>query len=189
MAGSGAAASVDVTHGFRRRGFSGMLGSQRRRMRAQQLPRWLLPPALPDLYGRRMYDVMVVWENAHAFPDQTPETEDYASIWKSADKIVYSTTLREVNSCSGPGSRASLTPRRSEAQVRVGGRYQHRRTTPRGERAQGWTLVDECHLFVSPAIVGGGNAWLPDDLRVDLKLIDQRRFGNGVVYLRYAVSP
>ena len=49
-------------------------------------------------------------------------------------------------------------------------------------------LVDEYQLFVGPALVGGGNPFFPDDVRLDLELRDERRFGNGVVYLRYGVK-
>ena len=46
-------------------------------------------------------------------------------------------------------------------------------------------LVDEYHLLVSPVVVGGGTAALPDKVRLDLELVSERRFGNGVVHLHY----
>jgi len=135
------------------------------------------------LYGRRMYDVMVAWESVD---DEALVTREYAAIWRSADKVVFSTTLEEVGS-----TRTRLERRFDPDAVRrlketatqdlsVGGPHLAAQALREG-------LVDECLLFLSPVVVGGGNRALPDDVRLDLELLDERRFGNGVVYLRYGV--
>ncbi|WP_433411479.1 dihydrofolate reductase family protein [Microtetraspora malaysiensis] len=138
------------------------------------------------LYGRRMYDTMAYWETAHTVPGQEPFILEWARIWRAADKIVYSTTLREV---AGERTRIERTfdpeaVRRLKAEtdldIAVAGPHLAAQAIRAG-------LVDEYHLFVGPAIVGGGTAFFPDDVRVDLKLLDERRFGNGMVHLRYGV--
>jgi dihydrofolate reductase len=134
------------------------------------------------LYGRRLYEVMVAWETIDA-PDE-PVMQDYAEIWRSADKIVYSTTLEEPTSARTRIERefepeavrqlkASAT-----ADLGVGG-------AELAARAIGAGLVDELRLFLAPVIVGGGKRALPDGVRLPLELREDRRFGNGTVYLRY----
>jgi riboflavin biosynthesis pyrimidine reductase len=49
-------------------------------------------------------------------------------------------------------------------------------------------LVDECHLFITPVVVGGGKQSLPNKVPLKLELLDERRFGNGVVHLHYRAS-
>ncbi|MDQ3772459.1 MAG: dihydrofolate reductase family protein [Actinomycetota bacterium] len=139
------------------------------------------------LMGRRMYETMVYWETAHTVPDQPPFVLEYARIWQAADKIVYSTTLDEVASertrierTFDPDSVRKLKAD-SDLDLTIDGPH----LAAQAIRAR---LVDEYQPIVGPAIVGGGNRYLPDDVRVDLELLDERRFGNGVVYLRYRTS-
>jgi dihydrofolate reductase len=136
------------------------------------------------LYGRRMYEVMVFWETMTTAPDEPPVMRDYTQIWQAADKIVYSTSLESVSSARTRIER-DFDPdaiRELKASLRqdisVGGPALAGQALRAG-------LVDECHLLVSPVVVGGGNPSLPDDVRVDLELLDERRFGNGVVHLHY----
>ncbi|MGH2590077.1 MAG: dihydrofolate reductase family protein [Actinomycetota bacterium] len=136
------------------------------------------------LYGRRMYEVMRYWETAHTAPDQPPFILEYAQIWQGADKIVYSRTLDEVSSARTRIEREfdPETVRRMKAtagrDLSVGGPALAAQAIAAG-------LVDELSLFVAPVVVGGGTRALPDDVRWDLDLVDERRFGNGVVHLRY----
>jgi dihydrofolate reductase len=135
------------------------------------------------LYGRRMYETMVYWETAPA-PGDPPAAQDFAAVWQAADKVVYSTTLREVSSGRT----------RIEREFDADAIRELKATTSRditvggpGLAAQALSagLVDELQLFLTPVIVGGGTSALPDGLRLDLELLDDRRFSNGVVYLRY----
>jgi dihydrofolate reductase len=135
------------------------------------------------LYGRRMYEVMVAWETL-PLADQPPFLRDYAELWRAADKIAYSKTLETVSSAKTRIERAfdpaavQQLKARSERDLSVGGPELAAQAIEAG-------LVDEWHLFVSPIAVGGGNQSLPDHVRVDLELLDERRFGNGVVHLHY----
>ena len=133
------------------------------------------------LYGRRLYDVMVAWET---IDDEQPFIKDYAQIWRAADKVVYSRTLEEVSSARTRIER-NFDPdviRRMKAEMErdigVGGPELAGQAIRAG-------LVDEIQLFLSPVVVGGGTRALPDDVRVELELLDERRFDNGVVYLRF----
>lgn len=139
------------------------------------------------LYGRRMYEMMVFWETAHTLPDAPPFIVDYARTWQAANKVVYSTTLEQVTSARTRIER-TFDPeavRRLKAEsdhdLSVDGPHLAAQAIRAG-------LVDEYQLIVGPAIVGGGNPFFPDDVRVDLELLDERRFGNGVVFLRYGVK-
>ena len=135
------------------------------------------------LYGRRMYDVMVYWETA-TLADQSPVVQDYAKIWQAADKIVYSRTLETVSSARTRIERdfdpdaVRQMKERARRDITVGGPDLAAEAIRAG-------LVDEYHLFLTPIVVGGGNQSLPDDVRVQLELLDERRFGNGVVHLHY----
>jgi dihydrofolate reductase len=140
-----------------------------------------------NLYGRRMYETMVYWETAHTAPEQPPFILEYARIWQATDKVVYSTRLNEVASARtriertfDPDAVRKLKVE-SDLDITVEGPHLAAQAIRAG-------LVDEYQLFVGPAIVGGGNPFFPADVRVDLKLCDERRFGNGVVYLRYGVN-
>jgi dihydrofolate reductase len=139
------------------------------------------------LYGRRMYETMVFWETAHTLADQPPVVRDYTTIWQAADKVVFSSTLDAVSSAKTRIER-DFEPeaiRQLKAQtsrdISVGGPHL---------AAHAWAagLVDECHLFLTPVIVGGGTAALPKDVRMNLELLDQRPFANGVVHLHYATG-
>jgi dihydrofolate reductase len=138
------------------------------------------------LYGRRMYDVMAAWETAHTFDDQRPVMQDFARIWQAADKLVYSRTLDSVSSARTRIERAfdpdavRQLKAAAERDITVGGPHLAAEALRAG-------LVDELQLFLTPVIVGGGNAALPNQLRLNLELLDERSFGSGVVYLRYAV--
>jgi dihydrofolate reductase len=137
------------------------------------------------LYGRRMYEVMVSWETL-ALADQPPVTRDFAEIWRAADKVVYSTTLDAVSS-----ARTRIERGFDPAAVREMKDLAERDISVGGPELAGQAiragLVDECHLFVSPIVVGPGKPSLPDHVRVTLEMMDVRRFGNGVVYLRYSL--
>jgi dihydrofolate reductase len=136
------------------------------------------------LYGRRMYEVMEYWETAHILPDQPPVVQDFAKIWRAADKIVYSKTLGTVSSAKTRIERAfdpeavRQMKAAAERDLSVGG-------PELGAQAIKSGLVDEVQLFLSPVVVGGGNPSLPKGVRLKLELLDERRFGNGVVYLHY----
>jgi dihydrofolate reductase len=139
------------------------------------------------LYGRRLYEVMVFWETALAQPNQSPPVLDYAKLWQAADKIVYSTTLETASS-----ARTRIERRFDPHAVQAMKDAADRDLTVGGPALAAHAfragLVDEVHLFVSPITVGGGNPFLPARLRLDLQLLDERRFDNGVVYLQYRVS-
>jgi dihydrofolate reductase len=136
------------------------------------------------LYGRRMYETMVYWETAAG---AAPVARDFAEIWRAADKIVYSTTLETVSSARTRIER-DFDPdavRRLKAtagrDVTVGG-------PGLAAQAIGAGLVDECHLFLVPAVVGGGKRALPDGVRLELELLDERRFGSGVAHLHHRIT-
>jgi dihydrofolate reductase len=138
------------------------------------------------LYGRRMYEVMRYWEIAH-LAEQSPFMRDYAEIWQAADKIVYSKTLETVSSARTRIERdfdpEAVRQLKASAgrDISVGGPDLAAQAIKAG-------LVDEFHLFVSPVVVGGGNQSLPDKVRLKLELLDERRFGNGVVHLHYRTA-
>lgn len=138
------------------------------------------------LYGRRMYEVMVFWETLSTGADEPPVMRDFAQLWRAADKVVYSTTLETVSS-----ARTRLEREFDPDAVRQMKATADRDITVGGPDLAGQAmaagLVDECHLFVSPVVVGGGTRALPDDVRLELELLDERRFGNGVVHLHYRV--
>jgi dihydrofolate reductase len=136
------------------------------------------------LYGRRMYEVLVAWETMHERPGQPPYILDFAEIWQAADKIVYSRTLETASSARtrierdfDPDAVRALKAT-AEADLLIGGPELAAVAIRAG-------LVDEYHLFLAPVVVGGGKRALPDDLRVDLELLDTGRFSSGFVYLRY----
>jgi dihydrofolate reductase len=135
------------------------------------------------LYGRRMYEVMGAWETMN-LSEQPAFIRDYAEIWRAADKIVYSKTLETVSSAKTRVERdfdpESIRQMKASAghDISVGGPELAAQAFKAG-------LVDECHLFLTPIIVGGGNRSLPNNVRLKLELLDERRFGNGVVHLHY----
>jgi dihydrofolate reductase len=140
------------------------------------------------LYGRRMYETMVYWETAHSLPDQPPVIQDFAQIWQAADKIVYSRTLETVSSARtrierdfDPEAVRQLKAS-AERDITVGGPELAAEAIKAG-------LVDEWQLFAAPVVIGAGRQSLPEDVRIDLELVDERRFGGGFVYLRYRSAP
>jgi dihydrofolate reductase len=135
------------------------------------------------LYGRRMYEVMKAWEKADTLPEQTPATRDFAQIWQAADKIVYSRTLDAAATARTRIERefdpdAVRALKNSPRDLSVGG-------PDLAAQALKARLVDELQLFIAPVVVGGGTRALPDGLRFELELLEERRFESGVVYLHY----
>ena len=139
------------------------------------------------LLGRRLYEVMVYWETV-ALADQPHVIREFAEIWQAADKIVYSRTLETVSSARTRVERDFDPDAVRELKAGAG-----RDITVGGPElaAQAFRtgVVDECHLFLVPVLVGGGKRALPEHVRLVLELLDERRFGNGTVYLRYRTSP
>ena len=136
------------------------------------------------LYGRRLYDTMAVWETDAALAAQSDLMSDFANVWKAADKVVYSTTLAAVSTANtrlerhfDPGAVHDLKAAASSDLI-VGGPNLAAQAFKAG-------LVDECHLFIWPVVLGGHKPALPTDTRAELELLDERRFSNGVVHLRY----
>jgi dihydrofolate reductase len=146
----------------------------------------LARPVGTYLYGRGMYEVMTVWETLD-LADQPAVIRDFAEIWRAADKIVFSRTLESVSGARtrlerefGPDAIRRLKEQTSH-DVAVAGPGLAREAIKAG-------LVDEYQLFFAPVIVGGGKQALPDDVRLDLELLDERRFDSGVVYVRYSAT-
>jgi dihydrofolate reductase len=139
------------------------------------------------LYGRRMYETMVYWENPPV-DDQPPFIRDYAEIWQAADKVVYSGTLEATSSARTRIERAfdPEAVRRMKAtegrDLSVGGPGLAAQAIEAG-------LVDEFHLFFAPVVVGGGTRALPDSAHGRLELLDERRFESGFVHLHYRTMP
>jgi dihydrofolate reductase len=136
------------------------------------------------LYGRRMYEVMAPWETDPTLADQSRVMRDFAQLWQAADKVVYSKTLETPSS-----ARTRIEPNFDPEAVRQLKTQAERDLTVGGPdlaaQAIKAGLVDEWHLFLTPVVVGGGTPSLPDKVRVKLELLDERRFGSGVVFLRY----
>jgi len=144
-------------------------------------------PIGTHLYGRRLYEVMAGWETMHTLPDQSPLALDFAAIWQAAEKIVYSRTLETVSSARtrierefDPGAIRRMKAE-ADSDITIGG------ATLAGEAIRAG-LVDELHVIASPIVVGGGTPSLPDGVRWELELLDERRFANGVVHLRYRAT-
>jgi dihydrofolate reductase len=139
------------------------------------------------LYGRRMYDVMRFWETAPTGSGELSAEQDYARIWQAADKIVYSRSLEQVST-----ARTRLETefdRDGVEQIKVAATCDVSLGGPTlAAQALKFGLVDECHLFVSPIVVGGGTPAMPDNVRIQLELLDGRRFDNGVVHLHYRIA-
>ena len=146
----------------------------------------LVRPVGTYLYGRRLYESMAVWETDPSFGAATDLFADFAAVWQGAEKIVWSTTLdapvtarTQIARCFDAEEVRHLTTT-SEHDLMVGG-------ADIAAQAFAADLVDECHLFVAPCLLGGGKPGLPSGLRVDLELLDARRFDTGIVYLRHRV--
>ena len=138
------------------------------------------------LYGRRMYETMVFWETASAEADEPAVFSDYAEVWRAAEKVVYSRTLERVSSARTRIERefdrdvVGRLKRSSGADIAIGG-------AELAGQAIGAGLVDECHLFLCPIVVGGGKRALQVDVPAQLELLDERPFRNGFVHLHYRV--
>ncbi|MFN8440127.1 MAG: dihydrofolate reductase family protein [Caldilineaceae bacterium] len=144
----------------------------------------IVRPMRTLLYGRRMYESMRVWETDPNLAAQSPLMRDFAEIWQGANKIVYSRTLATVSTRKtqlaqrfDPEAIRQLKAT-SEHDILIGGPELAAHAFRAG-------LIDECHLFLIPIIVGGGKPALPDNVRLDLELLAERRFRNGTVYVRY----
>jgi dihydrofolate reductase len=135
------------------------------------------------LYGRRLYEVMLAWETVD-LANQPAVFQDFAQIWRGADKIVYSKTLETVSTARTRLERtfdpAAVLHMKglADRDISVGGPDLAAEAFKSG-------LVDECRLFVAPIVVGGGKQSLPNNLRLGLELLDERRFSSGVVHLSY----
>jgi dihydrofolate reductase len=136
------------------------------------------------LYGRRMYETMVGWETDPTLAEQSPLMRDFAEIWQAADKVVYSRTLSAVSTARTRIER-DFDPEAIRQMKASAGRDMGVGGAELAAHAFGAGLVDECHLFVAPIVVGGGKRSLPNDVRLKLELLGERRFGGGMVYLRY----
>jgi dihydrofolate reductase len=137
-----------------------------------------------QLLGRKMYGFMTYWETAQTRPGMTPAELEFAQIWRSADKIVYSTTLPEP-STARTEIRRSFDPEAVRELKATAGRDLTIGGPELAAQAIRAGLVDEYQLFLAPIVVGGGLRALPQDVRLDLDLVDERRFAGGVVYLCY----
>jgi dihydrofolate reductase len=139
-----------------------------------------------QLLGRRMYETMAVWETDPSFAQESPVLADFAAAWQDSDKVVYSTTLTEpITARTGIVSSfdaddAGELKDSTTADVLVSGPGLAAHALRAG-------LVDELRVVIHPAAVGAGKPALPDDVHLDLELIDERRFANGAVYLGYRV--
>ena len=136
------------------------------------------------LLGRRMYETMAAWETDPRLAAQSDVMRDFAEIWQAAEKIVYSRTL------AAPATRRTRIERDFDPEV-----VRRMKASAKTDLAVGGPdlaahafragLIDECHLFVAPIIVGGGKPSLPADVRLELELLAERRFDGGMVFLRY----
>jgi dihydrofolate reductase len=136
------------------------------------------------LYGRKLYEVMAVWETISS--DEQPSVMgDFADIWRAAEKIVYSKTIETPTTAKTRIERdfdiesVRALKRSSDADLTVGGADLATHAFKAG-------LIDECHLFLAPIVVGGGRRALPNNVRLELELKDERRFDSGFIYLRYS---
>jgi dihydrofolate reductase len=135
------------------------------------------------LFGRRMYETLAVWQTIGG-PEHDPVENDYAEVWRATDKVVYSTTLTAVS-----------TPRTRLERVFDPEAVRRLKGVAAGDLSIGGPglaaqalqagLVDDVHLFLNPVLVGGGTRALPEGVRLDLELVEERRFGNGVVYTHH----
>jgi dihydrofolate reductase len=147
----------------------------------------LVRPVSTYLYGRRLYETMAVWETEPTLAAQSELMGRFANLWKAADKVVYSTTQGVVATAN-----TRLDRRFDPDSVRA------MKTSAAGDLTVGGAtlaahafnagLIDECHLFVYPVLIGEGKPVYPNDARIRLDLLEERRFGNGVVYLRYGIQ-
>lgn len=139
------------------------------------------------LYGRGMYEVMAGWETAPSHENRSPTLQDFTQLWQAADKVVYSRTLEKVST-----SKTRLEREFDPDAVRHMKASADRDMSVGGPELAGQALkaglVDQCHLYLTPIVVGGGKPSFPDNLHLPLELLEERRFGNGVVYVRYRIG-
>jgi dihydrofolate reductase len=135
-------------------------------------------------YGRRMDEVMAPWETDPTLADQSPVMRDFAELWQAADKAVYSRTL-ETASTARTRIERDFDPEAVRQLKATAGRDLTVGGPDLAAQAVKAGLVDEFQLLLVPIIVGGGRPSLPSNLRLELELLDERRFGNGIVHLRY----
>lgn len=139
------------------------------------------------LYGRAIYEMMTGWENDPAVAAQSPNSAQFATTWQGADKVVFSRSLRAVST-----QRTRLERTFDADLVRTIKDKASRDLNVSGAdlATSAWRagLIDECSVYVAPMLIGGGKRMFPDDLRQRLELLDERRFSNGMVFLRYAVA-
>jgi dihydrofolate reductase len=139
------------------------------------------------LYGRRMYETMVFWETVSTGAEQPAVIRDYAEIWGAAEKIVYSRTLKTVSSgrtrieSEFDTDAIRRLKETSGSDITIGGAELAGKAIRAG-------LLDECHLFLTPIMVGGGKRALPEGVHIRLELLGEHRFKSGVVHLQYRVS-
>jgi dihydrofolate reductase len=131
-----------------------------------------------------MYEVLVAWESDDIVVGEPPVIADFAQIWRGSDKIVYSRSLESVSSARtrierdfDPDAIRAMKAS-ADRDISIGGPELAAQAIRAG-------LVDEIHLILNPIIIGSGNPALPDDVRIRLELLDERRFGSGAVYVRY----
>jgi dihydrofolate reductase len=139
------------------------------------------------LYGRRLYEAMAVWETMPALAEQSALTARFAAAWHEPDKVVYSSTLTEPSTVKTRVD-ARFDPKAVRDMKAAATRDLLIGGADIAAQAFAEGLVDECHLIVWPLLVGGGKPGLPPGVRVGLDLLDERRFANGTVYLRYGVA-
>jgi dihydrofolate reductase len=144
-------------------------------------------PISTYLYGRRIYETMVGWETDPTLAEQSPLMRDFAEIWQAADKIVYSKTLETASSARTRIERDFDPELVRQMKARAGGDLNVGGPELAAEAFRAG-LVDELYLLVVPIVVGGGKRSLPDNVRLRLELLDERRFGNGMVYLYYRTN-
>jgi len=139
------------------------------------------------LLGRRMYEIMQVWETDPALAANSEITRDYAEIWQSANKIVFSRTLKTVTTSKtqlignfDPDAIQTLKEN-ADRDISIGGPELSTHAFRTG-------LVDECHIYLAPIVVGGGKRAIPDNIMGELNLLEERRFKSGFVFLRYQIK-
>ena len=141
-------------------------------------------PVGTNLYGRRMYETMDGWETDPTLAERSPLMRDFAEIWRAADKVVYSGTLETVPTARTRIER-DFDPEAVREMKASAGRDMVVGGPDLAAQACRAGLVDECRLLVAPVVVGGGKRSLPNDVRLKLELLDELRFGSGMVYLYY----
>jgi dihydrofolate reductase len=144
----------------------------------------LVRPASTYLYGRRLYETMMVWETDPNLAAGSPHERDFAEMWQAADKIVYSKTLEAVSTLKTRIERnfypeaVRQLKEAADHDILIGGPNLAAHAFRAG-------LIDECYLFFIPILVGGGKRTFSDNMRLELELLEERRFDSGVVFLRY----